>query len=165
MTFHHYRFIISQLWLISHPRSTVVLLDTGTPGTCSSFLDCRPFFKEFRVVGQICREGMDESGILSKARYAMTVCHCPEQPLVLWGGGGGEGGGAVSQGRAVVGFRRRSVRKLQSTQYQKMPPKTTSLVHFICVLQRKNSFKLKKFMCKVNISTSWSVNISKRISW
>ena len=30
---HHYNFIISQLSLISHPRSTVVLLDTGTPGT------------------------------------------------------------------------------------------------------------------------------------
>ena len=26
-------FIISQLWLIFHPRSTVVLLDRGTPGT------------------------------------------------------------------------------------------------------------------------------------
>ena len=26
-------FIISQLWLISHPISTVVLLDTETPGT------------------------------------------------------------------------------------------------------------------------------------
>ena len=26
-------FIILQLWLISHPRSTVVLLDTGPPGT------------------------------------------------------------------------------------------------------------------------------------
>ena len=26
-------FIIAQLWLTSHPRSTVVLLDTGTPGT------------------------------------------------------------------------------------------------------------------------------------
>ena len=25
-------FIISQLWLTSDPRSTVVLLDTGTPG-------------------------------------------------------------------------------------------------------------------------------------
>ena len=36
------------------------------------------FFKEFRVVGQICREGMDESGILPKARYAMTVFHCLE---------------------------------------------------------------------------------------
>ena len=24
---------ISQLWLTSHPRSTLVLLDTGTPGT------------------------------------------------------------------------------------------------------------------------------------
>ena len=30
---HHYIFIISQLWLTSHLRSTVVLLDTGTPGT------------------------------------------------------------------------------------------------------------------------------------
>ena len=29
----HYTFIISQLWLTSHPRSTVVLRDTGTPGT------------------------------------------------------------------------------------------------------------------------------------
>ena len=26
-------FIISQLWLTSHSRSTVVPLDTGTPGT------------------------------------------------------------------------------------------------------------------------------------
>ena len=26
-------FTISQLWLTFHPRSTVVLLDTGTPGT------------------------------------------------------------------------------------------------------------------------------------
>ena len=30
---HHYVFIISQLWSTSHPMSTVVLLDTGTPGT------------------------------------------------------------------------------------------------------------------------------------
>ena len=30
---HHYIFIISQLRLTSHPRSTVVLLDTETPGT------------------------------------------------------------------------------------------------------------------------------------
>ena len=29
----YYIFIISQLLLTSHPRSTVVLLDTGTPGT------------------------------------------------------------------------------------------------------------------------------------
>ena len=26
-------FIISQLWLTSDPKSTVVLMDTGTPGT------------------------------------------------------------------------------------------------------------------------------------
>ena len=32
------------------------------------------------MVGQICREGMpDESGILPKARYAMTIGHCLEQ--------------------------------------------------------------------------------------
>ena len=30
---HLYIFIIAQLWLTSHPRSTVALLDTGTPGT------------------------------------------------------------------------------------------------------------------------------------
>ena len=30
---HHYILIISQLGLTSHPRSTVVLLDTGTLGT------------------------------------------------------------------------------------------------------------------------------------
>ena len=30
---NHYVFITSPLWLTSHPRSTVVLLDTGTPGT------------------------------------------------------------------------------------------------------------------------------------
>ena len=30
---HHYIFIIAQLWLTSHQRSTVGLLDTGTPGT------------------------------------------------------------------------------------------------------------------------------------
>ena len=29
----HNIFIISQLWSTSHPRSAVVLLDTGTPGT------------------------------------------------------------------------------------------------------------------------------------
>ena len=28
----HHIFIISQLWLTSHPRSALVLLDTGTPG-------------------------------------------------------------------------------------------------------------------------------------
>ena len=31
--YHHYIFIISQLWLTSYLRSIVVLLDTGTPGT------------------------------------------------------------------------------------------------------------------------------------
>ena len=31
--FHHYIFTISQMWLTSHPRSIVVLLDLGTLGT------------------------------------------------------------------------------------------------------------------------------------
>ena len=31
--YHHYIFIISQLRLTAHPRSTVVLLGTRTPGT------------------------------------------------------------------------------------------------------------------------------------
>ena len=30
---HYYIFIIAQLWLTFHQRNTVVLLDTGTPGT------------------------------------------------------------------------------------------------------------------------------------
>ena len=34
---HHYIFIISQLWLTSHQRSIVVLLDTETPGTSKKF--------------------------------------------------------------------------------------------------------------------------------
>ena len=34
-TSHHYIFVISQLRLTSHPRSTVVILDTETPGTSS----------------------------------------------------------------------------------------------------------------------------------
>ena len=38
----------------------------------------RPLFEEFRVVGQICRVGMYESGILAKAQYAMTIFHCME---------------------------------------------------------------------------------------
>ena len=33
-----YIFIIFQLWLTSHPRSTGVLLDTGTPGTSREIL-------------------------------------------------------------------------------------------------------------------------------
>ena len=43
----------------------------------------RLFFKEFRVVGKICPEGIDESGILPKALYAMTIGHCLEQQVVL----------------------------------------------------------------------------------
>ena len=34
--YDHCIFINAQLWLTSHYRSTVVLLDTGAPGTCTS---------------------------------------------------------------------------------------------------------------------------------
>ena len=44
------------------------------------------FLKEFRVMGQICREGMDESGVLPKARYAMTVFHLSGVAGYLGGG-------------------------------------------------------------------------------
>ena len=117
----------------------------------------RPFLKQFRVVGQICREGMDESGILPKARYAMTVFHC------LGGGWGAisppvgpgqiPGGGPGGEAPAI----------LQYTVPKKMPPKNHFLGTFLSVcciqIERKNSFKLKKFMCKANNSTSCSVNI------
>ena len=42
-------------------------------------------------MGQICREGMDESGILPKARYAMTVFHLSGVAGCL-----GRGRGAIS---------------------------------------------------------------------
>ena len=125
------------------------------------------FLKEFRVVGQICREGMDESSILPKARYAMTVGHCLEQ-LEVWGCCKPLRG---SRAEPWWGFRA-SPRKLQrscSTQYQKPAPKKHFLGTFLSVcciqIERKDSFKLKKFMCKTNISTSCPVNILKHISW
>ena len=42
----HYIIIISQLWLTSHSRSTVALLDTGTPGTSREIYseDAEDFF-------------------------------------------------------------------------------------------------------------------------
>ena len=42
LIFRHYIFIISQLWLTSHPRSTVVLLDTGTPATSREIYNYKP---------------------------------------------------------------------------------------------------------------------------
>ena len=89
-------------------------------------------------MGQICREGMDESGILPKARYAMTVGHCLEQQRVwerckppvgpgqnFCGGPGDEAPGS-SNDPAV-----------HSTK--KCPQKTTCLVYFyLCA-----AYKLK----------------------
>ena len=125
------------------------------------------FLKELRVVGQICREGMDESGILPKALYAMTVGHCLEQqgvwercnppvdPGQSFGGGpGGEAPGS-SDDPAV-----HSTKNVPKNYF----PGT--FLSVCCIqIEKKSSFKLKKFMCTANISTSCSVNISKPISW
>ena len=46
--------------------------------TLKNLRSVQAFFKEFRVVGQIRLEDMDESGILPKARYAITAFHCLE---------------------------------------------------------------------------------------
>ena len=88
----------------------------------------RLFLKEFKVMGQICREGRNESGILPKAQYAMTIFYLS--------------GVAGSLGKDVI-----SPRKLQrscSTQYQKMPPKKHFLGTFLSVcciqIERKNPF-------------------------
>ena len=96
-------------------------------------------------MGQICREGMDESGILPKARYAMTVCHRLEQLLVC-----GDGarppvgpGGEAPEAPAI----------LQYTVPKNAPPpqkKPTFLVHFICVLHtnsKEKFIKIEKNLC------------------
>ena len=96
------------------------------------------------MVGQICREGIDQSGVLPKAQYAMTVGHYLEQQGI-WGCcnavsllvGPGQSPGGGPEGEAL------------STK--KGGPEGEAL-------------STKKFMCKANISTLCSV-ISKRISW
>ena len=88
------------------------------------------------MVGQICHEGMDESGVLPKARYAMTIA---------WSSRGS--GGAVSphwvQGRALVGVQGAKLLEapaiLQYKVSKRMSTKTTFLVHFyLCA-----AYKLK----------------------
>ena len=92
-------------------------------------IQSKPFPKEFRVVGQICREGMNESGILLKARYAMTIGHCLEQQgsggAVSPPAGPGQNPGVGPRGE-VPGSS--SDPTVHSTK--KMPPKTTFLVYF-----------------------------------
>ena len=52
-----YIFIMSQLWLTSHPRNTVVLLDTRTPGTSreiySEDADDRTRTRNFSVINRV----------------------------------------------------------------------------------------------------------------
>ena len=43
-------------------------------------IQSKPFFKEFRVVGQICHEDMNESGILPKG---VQGAKSPEAPAIL----------------------------------------------------------------------------------
>ena len=133
-------------------------------------LHCRPFWKEFRMVGQICREGMQ-----GWQWYPTESTICNDR-ISLPGAAGVCGGcykpSSGSRAEPWWGSQGQSPRKLQrlcSTQYQKMPPKSHFLGKFLSVcciqIERKNSFKLKEFVCKANNSTSCSVNISKRISW
>ena len=96
-------------------------------------------------MGQICREGMDESGILPKARYAMTVFH-------LSGVAGCLGGWTLLaphwvQGRDLVGVQGAKPPEA-SAILQYTVPKTAPQKHFlgtflsVCCIQieRKNSF-------------------------
>ena len=54
---HHYIFFIAQLWLTFHPRNTVVLLDTGTPGTCREIYgedaDCETRTRDPSVINRV----------------------------------------------------------------------------------------------------------------
>ena len=123
----------------------------------------RTFLKEIRVAGQICREGMDESGILLKARYAVTVCHCLEQLVV---GGRGAVSRSVDPGQSPGGGFGGSDSQVHNTKRYPQKQFFGTFLSVCCIqIERRNSFKLKKFMCKANISTSCSVNISKCISW
>ena len=69
----YYIFIISQLWLTYHPRSTVILLDTGTPGTS------REIFSE-DADGETRTRGVASSsltiGILTESFSAGTRSSC-----------------------------------------------------------------------------------------
>ena len=48
---NHCMFIISQLWLTFHPRSTVVLPDTGTPGASRALYSEELFSSMARALG------------------------------------------------------------------------------------------------------------------
>ena len=70
-------------------------------------------------MGQICREGMNESGILPKARYAMTIFYLPGVAGCL-----GEGRYKPPEAPAI----------LQYTVPKNAPQKAPSWYIFICVL-------------------------------
>ena len=65
-------FIISQLWLTSHPRSTVVLLDTETPGTSREV-----YSKDAKKCDGTTKKQVDDSGIFvcKKCRASCTKCN------------------------------------------------------------------------------------------
>ena len=69
----HYIFIISQLRLTSHPRSTVVLLDTETPGTS------REIYSE-ELVAQwlehwVCNPGVASSSLTFGIQHCSRASH------------------------------------------------------------------------------------------
>ena len=126
----------------------------------------RPFCNEFRVVGQFvvrawikmvsCRK-QDINDRISLPGVAGCLGGVISPPVSPGQSPGGGSGGEAPEAPAILPY-----------TVPKIPPKSHFLGTFLSVcciqIERKNSFKLKKFMCKANNSTSCSVNISKRIS-
>ena len=85
------------------------------------------------MVGQICREGMDERDILPKARYAMTVGHCLEL-LGVWGHCKPPVGPGQSPGMGPGGEAPRSSIDPAVHITKKCPQKPLSWYIFVCLL-------------------------------
>ena len=58
---HHMLFIFSHLWLTSHPRGALVLLDTGTPGTTRGDADTK--------IALVCSEMIVASSFNGKIQF------------------------------------------------------------------------------------------------
>ena len=76
-TSHHYIFIISQLWLTSHPRSAVILLDTGI-----ALLSCTAQWLKHSVYNRWIASSLSHH----RHRHCKFLyCHqkflCPVEPL------------------------------------------------------------------------------------